>query len=65
LNFFAIQNMFSDKSLQKALWERIARAALRGFTREYQNEREEEDNAICYCELAPAKLEKHDYIVIN
>jgi nicotinamide riboside kinase len=57
--------MFSEKNLQKALQERIARAASRGFTREYQNEKEEEDNTICYRELAPATLGKYGYAVGN
>lgn len=35
--------MLTEKDIQKALKERIARAASRGFTREYQDEREHED----------------------
>ncbi|KAJ5366659.1 hypothetical protein N7541_000600 [Penicillium brevicompactum] len=57
--------MFSENNLQKALQERIARAASRGFTREYQNEKEDEDNTICHRELAPATLEKYDYAVVT
>ncbi|EKV12779.1 hypothetical protein PDIG_42150 [Penicillium digitatum PHI26] len=57
--------MFSENDLQKALQERIARAASRGFTREYQNEKEDEDNTICHRELAPATLEKYDYAVVT
>ena len=57
--------MFSEKNLQKALEERIARAASRGFTRKYQNEKEDEDNTICHRELAPATLEKYDHAVVN
>ncbi|KAK4936091.1 hypothetical protein LTR66_015381 [Elasticomyces elasticus] len=57
--------MFSENNLQKALQERIARAASRGFTREYQNEKEDEDNTICHRELAPATLEKYDYAVFT
>jgi hypothetical protein len=53
------------KDVQKKLEERIARATSRGFTREYQNERENEDNSICLKQLAPATLEKYKDVVIN
>ncbi|KAJ5467329.1 hypothetical protein N7475_005081 [Penicillium sp. IBT 31633x] len=43
--------------------ERIARAVSRGFIREYQNEKEDKDNIICYHELAPTTLEKYEYTV--
>jgi hypothetical protein len=38
--------MLSGKDLQKLLKERTARAASRGFTREYQDEKEQEGNTI-------------------
>lgn len=44
--FFLILSQMLPKDVQKKLDERIARAALRGFTREYQNQREDEDNYI-------------------
>lgn len=53
------------KDFQKKLDERIARAASRGFTRDYQNEREYEDNSICLKQLAPATLEKYEETVTN
>ncbi|KAJ5813677.1 uncharacterized protein N7503_000427 [Penicillium pulvis] len=55
----------SSKNLQKALEERIARAASRGFTQEYQNEREQEENITCYRELAPATLRKYEDAALN
>jgi hypothetical protein len=55
--------MGSEKDLQKELQERIARAASRGFTREYQDEKEHEDNTICHRQLAPATEEKYDNAV--
>ena len=45
--------------------ERIARAASRGFTLEYQNEREQEENSIYLKELAPATLEKYENTALN
>lgn len=57
--------MSAAKNIQKALEERIARAASRGFTREYQEEREKEDNVICHRALAPATLEKYDNAALN
>jgi hypothetical protein len=53
------------KDLQRKLDERIARAASRGFTLEYQNEREQEENSICLKELAPATLEKYENTALN
>lgn len=44
------------KDVQKKLDERIARVPSRGFTREHQKERENEDNSICLKQLAPATL---------
>lgn len=53
------------KDLQKKLNERVARAVSRGFTHEYQNERENEDNSICLKQLAPATLEKYEDAATN
>jgi hypothetical protein len=53
------------KDFEKKLNERIARASSRGFTREYQNEREHEDNSICLKQLAPATLKKYKDTAIN
>jgi hypothetical protein len=53
------------KDYQKKLDERIARAASRGFTHDYQNEREYEDNSICLKQLAPATLEKYEDTATN
>jgi hypothetical protein len=53
------------KDFQKKLDERVARASSRGFSREYQNEREHEDNSICLKELAPVTLKKYEDTVIN
>lgn len=57
--------MFTEQAIQKALEERIARAASRGFTREYQEGREQEENIVCHKNLAPATLEKHDKAALN
>ncbi|KAJ5153193.1 uncharacterized protein N7482_009671 [Penicillium canariense] len=53
------------KDFQKKLDERIARAASRGFTHKYQNERGHEDNSICLKQLAPATLKKYEDAAIN
>ncbi|KAJ5302313.1 hypothetical protein N7508_007176 [Penicillium antarcticum] len=53
------------KDLQRALDERVALAASRGFTHEYQTEREREDNVICHKALAPATVNKYDKSVLN
>jgi hypothetical protein len=41
-------SMLSEKNLQKAAQKRMARIALHGFIREYQNEKEEKDDVISY-----------------
>ena len=56
--------MIAD-NLQKTLAERIARAKSRGFTLEYQNEQEQQENVICYRELAPATFNKYEYAALN
>lgn len=56
--------MITD-NLQKTLAERIGRAKSRGFTLEYQNEREQEENVICHRQLAPATFNKYEYAVFN
>ena len=55
------------KAIQKKLNEENENAstALYGFILEYQNKQEEEDNAICYKELAPAMFRNYRNIVIN
>jgi hypothetical protein len=57
--------MISEEDIQKKLEERIARAILRGFTREYQDEKEREDNNLCHSKLAPATLEKYNGALLN
>ncbi|KAJ5153989.1 uncharacterized protein N7500_009428, partial [Penicillium coprophilum] len=42
------------------LQERLARAISRGFTRDYQDEKEKKGNTICHPKLAPATLEKYN-----
>lgn len=61
----AVREKMLPKDFQKKLDERIARAASRGFTREYQNEREHEDNSICLKQLAPATLKRYEDTAIN
>ena len=53
------------EDIQRKLEERISRATSRGFTREYQNEREQEDNVICHKELAPATLRNYENTALN
>jgi hypothetical protein len=55
--------MLSGKNKQKAFQQRIARAASRGFTLEYQKKKEDEGNTICRRQLAPATQAKYDYAV--
>ncbi|CAG8151922.1 unnamed protein product [Penicillium nalgiovense] len=57
--------MFSEQNIPKALQERLARAISRGFTRDYQDEKEKEGNTVCHPELAPATLEKYNRTVDN
>lgn len=57
--------MAQDKQLQKLLDERRQLAASRGFTVDYQQEQETQDNAICHKALAPATHEKYDRAVRN
>ncbi|KAJ5600716.1 hypothetical protein N7450_001783 [Penicillium hetheringtonii] len=45
--------------------KRKARAASRGFTHEYQNAREQEDNTICHKQLAPATLRNYEDTALN
>lgn len=47
------------EGIQRKLGDRIARAASHGFAREYQNEREQEDNTICHKKLTPAALQDY------
>lgn len=56
----AISKKMFLKDFQKELEERTARAASRGFTLEYQNKREQENNTICLKQLAPATLKKYE-----
>jgi hypothetical protein len=57
---FSKANMiFPEAIIQKKLDEAQARAVSRGFTLDYQKEREQQVNTICRKELAPATL--HDY----
>ncbi|KAJ5714395.1 uncharacterized protein N7483_011576 [Penicillium malachiteum] len=53
------------ESIQKKLAEGNARAASRGFTLDYQNEREQEENTICHKELAPATLQNYENTALN
>jgi hypothetical protein len=53
------------QDLQRTLNKRIARAVSRGFTHEYQTEREKEDSTICYKELAPTTVNKYEHSVPN
>ncbi|KAJ5492669.1 hypothetical protein N7539_001415 [Penicillium diatomitis] len=58
------------KDFQNELEERSACAASRGFTLEYQNKREQENNTICLEQLAPAtlmkwRLSRHEAINAN
>ncbi|CAG8330027.1 unnamed protein product [Penicillium nalgiovense] len=51
--------------LKKIQIERLARAISRGFTRDYQDEKEKEGNTVCHPELAPTTLEKYNRTVDN
>lgn len=57
--------MSTDLKIQKALEECIARAASRGFTQEYQEEREHRANTISHRALAPATLQKYEAAALN
>jgi hypothetical protein len=57
--------MSTELKIQKALEERIARAASRGFTREYQEEREHRGNTISHRALAPVTLQKYEEAALN
>ncbi|KAJ5713927.1 uncharacterized protein N7483_011108 [Penicillium malachiteum] len=57
--------MMLPENIQKKLAEGNARAASRGFTLDYQNEREQEENTICHKELAPATLQNYENTALN
>jgi hypothetical protein len=65
LNTQPFEKKILPKDYQKKLDERIARAVSRGFTDEYQKERENEDSSICFKQLAPASLSRYEDIAIN
>ncbi|KAJ5110853.1 hypothetical protein N7532_001388 [Penicillium argentinense] len=48
------------EDIQKELDKITARATSRGYTREYQDRREREENTISYKELAPATLQNYE-----
>ena len=52
--------MVDEGRLQQLVEEHQRLAASRGFTVDYQNERESQVNVRCYKELAPTTYEKHD-----
>ncbi|KAJ5600685.1 hypothetical protein N7450_001752 [Penicillium hetheringtonii] len=60
-----VEKMMLPEEIQKKLDERNARAASRGFTHEYQNAREQEDNTISHKQLAPATLRNYENTALN
>lgn len=52
--------MLTEEKIRKALALSIERAKSRGFTREYQDQKESQDNVISLRKLAPATTEKYD-----
>ena len=57
--------MSDFKDLQKIAAKRAALAASRGFTTEYQDTKEQEENKICHKKLAPATISKYNYSLRN
>lgn len=57
--------MVGEDRLQRLVEERRRLAASRGFTIDYQNEQESQENVICHKELVPTTYEKHDRAVEN
>ncbi|KAJ5639155.1 uncharacterized protein N7484_007017 [Penicillium longicatenatum] len=55
--------MTTEEKIQKALALSVERAKSRGFTREYQDQKEFKDNIISLQELAPATAKKYDDVV--
>lgn len=54
-----------DDKLTKTLEDRLKCAASRGFTAEYQQQQEEQDNVVCFRKLAPATVAKQERAAVD